>query len=199
MVRTIHIALITVALVLSIVLAGCESKEYAEAKRDAGVVQPTDAAASLGSILREISSAPASPEVSEFLRPLSKLGYLFFILAIPCVFTRSWVSAGVMVAIGVGINVLGSWLIGFSWSVMLFIALFVGVALYLAVDAWRAKRGKARVEAALDVEAEVIENEPEGRAIKDGVIKRGPKAVAIVKPVISAAKNRLKAAGKIKA
>lgn len=199
MVRIIRIVFLVVALAISVILAGCEGKGDAEAERDAEVVQPVDETPSFGSVLREISSAPASPAVVEFLRPLSKLGYLFFLLAIPCIFTRSWVSMGVMVAIGVGINILGSWLIGFAWSVMLFVALLVGVTLYLAIDVWLAKRGKARVEAVLDTEVAIIENIPEGRAVKDGVIELGEEKVALVKPVISASKKRLRAAGKIKA
>lgn len=202
MFRSIHMCLFAIAVALLVIVMGCgEAAHDAPGKggqNGGAAAADAEQTVSLGSLLREINSAPADAAVREFLAPLRWSTYLFFALAIPCLLLRSWVTAGAMVATGLSINIFGAHFVAHPWTMLILFVLIVAVCLYGVVDAWLAKRACDKAEKVIDVTTMVTENLPEGEAIKLGIVHEGPEVEDMVRSVVGASKKRLRAAGKIK-
>lgn len=104
----------------------------------------------------------------------------------------------VLMGLGVATTGTGVLFVRYPWTVLV-LALAAGVAASAALyDRLRARRDLARNREALAAAAEVIQNIPEGRAVKDGLKAMGGQVEEAVREVVGPIKERLRREGKIR-
>lgn len=159
----------------------------------------------LAATLRDMGDAPAVLAVAEPMRPFFAVGLGFIVTGgvVLCLGARG--IGALLLGLGVATTAVGVLFIQYPWAVLL-VALAAGVLAAAAVyDRIRARReldaatGElGRNLAALEVTAEVIQNIPEGRAVKAALANFGPDTEARVRRVISPIKDKLRREGRIK-
>lgn len=182
---------------LTLYVAGCVGAERVQPK--------TAPPASVGTVLRDLGTAPASLMVSEAMRPFFLAGLGFIVLG-GLAFCFGGKGTGLtLMGIGALTTAAGVLFIQYPWMVLA-LALAAGLAALFAVHgSWRARRSLrnkteelAQADAAMAVIAEKIQTVKGGERVKAGIKAAGPDAVNTVRRVIGPIKDKLTREGKIK-
>lgn len=181
---------VTVA-VSCIVAAGC----LRQAAKPAGT--PPAQVSGVGKALQHIGAAPAAPAVSDPMRPFFSAGLGFIALGGILVCFGGRGTGLLLMGLGVGTTATGVLFVQFPWAALI-LALAAGLfAAIIAYDRIRVRRQLATTNAAVEITTEVIQNVPEGKAIKEGISFLGEKAEETVRAVVTPIKKRLAKEGKI--
>lgn len=186
-------------LTVAVAIAGCSGS---------GKTAPAESGRSdsrLSATLQDLGGAPAALSVSEPMRPFFAAGLGFIVMGgvVLCLGARG--TGAVLLGLGVATTAVGVLFVQYPWTVLL-VALAAGVLTAAAVyDRIRARReldataGElGRNREALEVTAQVIQNIPEGRAVKAALADLGPETEDKVRRVISPIKNKLRREGRIR-
>lgn len=154
--------------------------------------------------LRGIGGAPASLAVSEPMRPFFAAGLGFIVLGGVLVCCGGRGVGFILLGLGVATTATGVLFVQYPWSVLILTLAAGVVAALTAFDRLRARRALAETERelgrnreALEATAEVIQNIPEGRAVKAALTGLGTDAEETVRRVITPIKDKLRREGKI--
>lgn len=191
--------LLTMAALAAVAVLGCGGS-----RRDDGDVA-TQGGSRLAAALQSIGSAPAALAVSEPMRPFFAAGLAFIVLGGLVVFFGGRGSGFLLMGLGVATTATGVLFVQYPWAVLL-LALAAGVLAAAAIfDRMRARKELAatvgeldRSTEALEATAQVIQNIPEGKAVKTALSNLGSDAEAKVRRVISPIKDKLRREGRIK-
>lgn len=187
-----------VAMAAALLLIGCASSPPAGTAGDPA--EPSR----LATTLRDIGGAPAALAVAEPMRPFFATGLGFIVLGGLVAGFGGRGAGAVLLGLGLATTATGVLFVQYPWAVLV-LALFAGVV--AAVAAWdriRARRALAEADRelkdsrdALAATAEVIQNVPEGRAIKAALAGLGKESEDKVRQVINPIKEKLRREGRI--
>ncbi len=184
----VRVALLTGTLSLAAAVGGCRVRP-AESAGPAVSLAADGVGKGLAG-LGGLGAALAAPVMAAGMRGFFVAGLGFVALGGLAFCFGGGRTAAAVFTLGVlttGVGVLFS---AYPWTVPLLAAAVVGVA---AVSWWDRRRS----DLALAVTTEVIETTPEGRAIKDGIKRRGGTAEQAVRRVVGPLKANLRKDGKI--
>lgn len=183
--RCIHGA---AALLLSIVAGGCSARN---AKPDSLPVS------GLAATLHDLGEAPASLLVAEPMRPFFGAGLGFIVLGGLLLCLRAQTPGFILLAIGAFTTATGVLFIQYPWAVLLMTLAAAAAAVLAAYDRLRARRELERDRTALEAATEVIQNIPEGKAVKNGIAALGHDVETAVRQAVDPIKEKLRQNGKI--
>lgn len=151
----------------------------------------------LAATLQDIGKAPASLSVSEPMRPFFAAGLGFIVLGglVACFGGRG--TGYALMGLGVATTGTGVLFVQYPWAVLVLALAAGAVAVLAVVDRVRTARELSRSREALEATAEVIQNVPEGGAIKAGLSKLGEEMEARIRSVIDPIKEKLRSEGRI--
>lgn len=180
---------LAVSVILAALLVGCVGSSR-EGAVDTGESR-------LAATLKDIGGAPAALAVSEPLRPFFAAGLGFIVLGGVTVCFGGRGTGLLLMSLGLATTATGVLFVQYPWAVLV-LALAAGIVAFLAVyDRLRTARELARNREALEATAEVIQNVPEGRAIKAGLSGLGSEIEARIRAVIDPIKEKLRSEGRI--
>ena len=162
-----------------------------------GGEEKTAPASGVASTLRDMGSAPAAAAISEPMRPFFAAGLGFIVLggAAMCLGGRK--TGATLLFFGVLTTATGVLFVQYPWAVLC-VALAAGLLAIAAVyDRFRTRRELERDREALAITTEVIQNCPEGGAIKQGISGLGRDWEEKVRQAVRPIKERLRREGRI--
>ncbi len=184
------------AVTISALLIGCAERR--------GGRPPVRSESQLAGTLKDIGGAPAALSVAEPMRPFFAAGLGFIILGGLAVCAGGRATGLALLGLGLATTATGVLFVQYPWSVLALAAVAVIAAGAAAYDQWRARRRLAaaagelaRNREALEAAAEVIQNAPEGKAIKTGLSALGAEVERTVRAVIDPIKDKLRREGRI--
>lgn len=151
----------------------------------------------IAATLRDIGRSPAALAVSEPMRPFFAAGLGFIVLG-GLTFCFGGRGTGLaLTGLGVATTATGVLFVQYPWATLI-LALAAGALTAAAAwDRLRARRDLALSREALEAAAAVIQNRPEGKAIKEGLAALGEEAAGRIRSVIDPIKAKLRREGKI--
>ncbi len=166
-------------------LGGCSARKPSVSDAASGAVWS-------GAIARPADAAVASPMRPYFAAGLGLLilGGLAAVLGAKATGLAAMVLGGALTALGVVV-------VQYPWAVLLAFLLAVAAAGLAFFDRRRKQRELAKNRDALAAAAQVIQNLPEGEAIKQGLADLGSDVARQVREVVTPIKDRLRLEGKI--
>ncbi len=188
------------AILAAAVAAGCSRPGGGNTPAPAGagetvVACPADSR--LAGTLRDMNVAPAGSAVAEPMRPFFAAGLVFIVLGGLAVCLGAGGTGLLLVGMGAATTATGVLFVQYPWAVLV-LTVAAGLAAALALyGRRRARLELGRNQDALAAAAEVIQNAPEGKAIKEGLSGLGREIEAKVRAVIDPIKERLRREGKI--
>ena len=159
--------------------AGCRAKSAAPETPGGRIVRSADAA------------------VAEPMRPYFAAGLGLLVLGGLAAIAGAKTAGLAAMALGGAVTAIGVVIVQYPWAVLLAFLLAVGVAGAALFDRWRTKNELVRNRSALAATAQVIQNLPEGKAIKQGLADLGSEVEERVREVVTPIKDRLRREGKI--
>lgn len=175
-----------------IVVAGCSGNG---AREDGVAVAPPPSR--FATAIRDAGAAPAAPSVAEPLRPFfaAGLGFIVFGGVALCFGGRG--AGFLLLLLGAATTATGVLFSQYPWTVLPLALAAGATAAFAALGQARARRELEQNREALAATAEVIQNLPEGRAIKAGLSGLGREVEARVRSVVTPIKDKLRREGKI--
>lgn len=156
-----------------------------------------DAAKAVGTAGERVAAATTLAAVAEPMRPFFAAGLGFIVVGGVGIALGARRFALILLVLGVATTATGVLFVRYPWAVLLLALPLGGVVVYSAVDSVRARRQLARNQEALAATAEVIQNLPEGKSIKNGLSALGAETEQRIREVLSPIKDRLRREGKI--
>ena len=152
----------------------------------------------LASALQDIGGAPASFVVAESMRPFFAAGLVLLVLGgiSACLGGRGVGFA--LMGIGFAATATGVLFVQYPWSVLLLVLAALAAAALTLWDRLRTGKELTRNREALALTAEVVQNIPEGRAVKVGLAGFGGEVESRLRAVIDPIKEDLRKEGRIK-
>lgn len=195
MLKNILIAAVLTA-VLGLAAAGCRARAARIVLGSAGTeaVAESGAAALGGKILRSADAAVAGSTKGYFA---AGLGLLVAGGAAVIVGARRMGAAAM--ALGCAVSAMGVVIVRYPWAILMAFLLAVAALGLALFDRWRKALALEKSRNALTAAAQVIQNLPEGQAIKRGLSDLGSDIAAQVREVVSPIKDQLRREGKITA
>lgn len=185
-------SLLAAALVIIACLAGCRGKNPDAAK-------PAAPAAGAAAILGERITRSADAAVAQPTRPYFATGLGLFVLGGLAAIVGARTMGLAAMALGGAVSALGVVIVQYPWAILLAFFLAVAAAGAALFSRWRKDRELERNRDALSAAAQVIQNLPEGQAIKQGLAALGGEVEARVRAVVTPIKEKLRLEGKITA
>lgn len=182
-----HQACFIAIFVLLVAVGGCG---FSRGGNNASTHSPVPAAA--GGI-----TAAAVDSVAEPMRPFFAAGLGFLVIGGLAAAWGGRAGGLLLMGLGAATTAVGVLFVQFPWVVLpllLVAMLAAGLALW---DRMRARRELLRSQDVLAATAQVIQNTPEGKAIKTGLAQLGKNVEERVREVIDPIKERLRNEGKI--
>ncbi len=184
-------------LLAAAVAAGCSRTGRKSPSAPAGAEQAVTADSRLAGTLQDMNAAPAGSAVAEPMRPFFAAGLGFIVLGGVAACLGGGGTGLLLMGLGAATTATGVRFVPYPWAVLV-LALAAGAAAALALfDRRRARLELGLSRDALAATAEVIQNAPEGQAIKAGLSALGREIEARVRAVVDPIKERLRREGKI--
>ena len=172
-------AFLLAIVVVAVFTAGCRSKSAAPKTWSGQIVRSADAA------------------VAEPMRPYFAAGLGLLVLGGLTAIAGAKTAGLAAMALGGAVTAIGVVIVQYPWAVLLAFLVAAGVAGAALFDRWRTKMELSRNRSALASTAQVIQNLPEGKAIKQGLADLGSEIEEQVREVVTPIKDRLRREGKI--
>jgi membrane protein implicated in regulation of membrane protease activity len=131
------------------------------------------------------------------MRPFFAAGLGFIVLGGLTVCFGGKGTGFVLMGLGVATTATGVLFVQYPWAVLLLALIAGALAAIAAWDRLRARRELDRNREALEATAAVIQNRPEGKAIKKGLAELGNDVETCIRAVIDPIKAKLRQEGKI--
>lgn len=190
MTRRWKAALLPIVVVAAVVLAtGCRSRND-----NARQIVP-DAAATAGWSGRIVRSADTA--IAEPTRPYFAAGLGLLVLGGLAAIAGARTAGLAVMALGGAVTAFGVLIVQYPWVVLLAFLAAAGAAGLAFFDRRRTEKELTGNRSALAAAAQVIQNLPEGKAIKRGLADLGKDVEEQVRQVIDPIKERLRREGKI--
>ncbi len=141
--------------------------------------------------------SPAGAAVAGPMRPYFAAGLGLLVLGGLAAIAGAKAMGFASMILGGALTALGVVIVQYPWAVLLAFLLAVAVTGLALFDRWRKQRELAKNRDALTAAAQVIQNLPEGRAIKQGLADLGSDIAAQVREVVTPIKDQLRREGKI--
>ncbi len=190
------IVTVVIITVLCGVLAGCRASAAKIILGRAGAesVAETGAVALGGKLVRSADAGFSGPARAYFVAGLGLL-----VLGGLAVIVGARGTGAAAMALGCAVSGMGVVIVRYPWAILLAFLLAAAVAGLALFDRWKKARALAKSRTALTAAAQVIQNLPEGKAIKQGLANLGGDIAAQVREVVTPIKDQLRKEGKITA
>lgn len=192
---------LTVALVSLLCLVtfiGCQIP-WRKASRTPEQTATIVAAKGHSSTLRALAGAPATGHLAETLDYFFYAGISFLVIGGFAIAFGQKTAGGHLFLMGVFMTSVGVLFSQYPWVSLIFGGLCGIMAVIHGVQYYFTDLRVKEDESALETLAEVIQNHPEGVAIKQGIAEFGEDIEGAVRKVISPIKDKLRAEGRISA
>ncbi len=142
-------------------------------------------------------AAPPGAAVAPSMRPYFAAGLGLLVLGGLAAVVGAKAAGFASMLLGGALTAIGVVIVQYPWAVLAAFLLASGVAGLAFFDRWRKQRELAKSRDALAATALVIQNLPEGKAIKQGLADLGGDVAAQVREVVTPIKDQLRLEGKI--
>lgn len=139
---------------------------------------------SVGSVLRDLGSAPASAQVAEFVKPYRMIGPIIVVAGIAAFFLGGAATGWSMIAMGAAATFIGASVMQYPWLALI---------LVVVLGAWMVglvRRGK-KTEGGLSELVQVIQEAPHKKEITAALNAKGIKVTSKVRAVVDPIKQAL--------
>lgn len=141
-------------------------------------------ARSVGSVLRDIGSAPASAAVTDFVQPWRWIGPAVVAAGVGAFILGGAATGWSMVALGAGVTFLGASVLQYPWLSLILVVVLGAWMVGLVKRGQSVKDGMAKV-------VEAVEQAPHKEEITKALKEQGPAVVQLVRSVVDPIKVKL--------
>lgn len=139
---------------------------------------------SVGSVLRDLGSAPASGDVVAFVQPYRLIGPIVVVAGIAAVFLGGAATGWSMIAMGAAATFLGASVMQYPWLALVLVSL-LGIWMIGLV------RRSKKVDDALGEIVPAIQKAPHKKEITDALKSKGMEVTERVRPVVDRIKRKI--------